>query len=150
MAEWVVVDLDSTLADTRHRHHLIETSDPDWDTYSLACADDVPVLGVVQVVRMLSRSYPIAIISGRSRAAYGPTVEWLKRHRVPWSDLVLKDVGDRSLPVPWKVNAVKSWLSRHPQDRVALIIEDWAPMRPVFEGMGMPVLLVQPGYGVLG
>ena len=38
----IIVDLDGTIADERHRRHFIEGDDKDWLSYFKACGDDEP------------------------------------------------------------------------------------------------------------
>src|SRR5262245_60208704 len=96
----VFFDLDSTLADTTHRQHLIDDArargeEPDWEAYSLMCSEDVPFPGPVQLARMLSWSgYFIVILSGRAEAAMAQTVRWLYENEVPFHEVILREAGD--------------------------------------------------------
>jgi ribonuclease J len=144
----ICVDLDSTLCDTSHRHGLIaeERELTDWVAYSMACADDVPVEGVVRLVQMLSTHYRIVVVSARDSQARELTETWLTQHGVPFDELILGGRGD----VPggledFKVHHVASIVRRG--DEVALMVDD-LPGLPVamMESLGIPVLTVRPPY----
>jgi hypothetical protein len=154
----VFVDLDSTLADTRQRQHIIEDAraagyEPDWEAYSLACAGDAPMDGPIQLVRMLTwEGYHIVILSGRSEAAMFRTNEWLYRNQVPFNELILrpKAVSYDVSPEEFKVAAIEAWIERNPDHddpvRPTLILEDWPPAADAMKAKGWKVLLVNPDY----
>jgi FMN phosphatase YigB (HAD superfamily) len=158
----VFVDLDSTLADTRHRQHMIEDAraagrEPDWEAYSLACAGDEPIPGTIQLVRMLTwEGYHIVILSGRSEAAMYRTNEWLYRNQVPFNELILrpKAVSYAMSPEEFKIAAIEAWIDRNPDHddpaggpvRPTLIVEDWPPAADAMKERGWKVLLVNPDY----
>ena len=158
MKSVVFVDLDSTLADTRQRQHIIEDAraagrEPDWEAYSLACAKDEPMEGPIQLVRMLVwDGYHVVILSGRSASAMVQTNEWLYRNHVPFNELILrpKAVSYNISPEEFKVMAIEAWTERnldhddpvHP----TLIIEDWPPAADAMRAKGWKVLLVNPDY----
>jgi len=146
----VCVDLDSTLADTRHRHHMVDPEDrerTDWVAYSLACAADAPIEGACGLVRMLAQTYRVVIVSSRDEKARSLTEAWLAEHDVPYDELVLG--GDGSAPADlgeFKVHHVQRLLERG--DRVVLVVDD-LPVLPVAmakAGLGVPVLTVRPPY----
>lgn len=77
-------DLDSTLADTRHRKGIVEKykaqgKEVDWDEYAQACLDDAPT-GLVAVLKVIQDAFPWIAVSGRSEGARKGTEEWLERH----------------------------------------------------------------------
>jgi HAD superfamily, subfamily IIIB (Acid phosphatase) len=150
----VFFDLDSTLADTTHRQHLIDDArergeEPDWEAYSLLCSGDKPFPGPVQLARMCSwDGYFIVIVSGRSEAAMKPTVEWLMEHDVPFNGIILRKQGDTTPNEEFKVNAIRNWLVNHGAsweiDKPLLIVEDWPPAARAMEAEGWTVLLFNP------
>ena len=92
----VTFDLDSTLADTRHRHYLIdrEGGTTDWVAYSMACSQDDVVVPVLMTLRAFKRAgYEIWIVSARSEFARHLTEAWLRKHGIPYSGIIL-DGGD--------------------------------------------------------
>lgn len=144
----VVVDLDSTLADTSHRHAFTPLSDPryTWVDYSLLSIDDKPVPGAVRLVQLLYEHYQIHILSFREDAATEMTMHWLVRHNIPYDRLQLKPAG---MPDDnhnrYKIEAVKQLQEQG--ESVELVIDDWPGLREaMWEAVGVPVLVVNPCY----
>jgi len=147
----VCVDLDSTLADTSHRHHMVLPGDQrdqtDWVAYSLACAQDAPIEGACQLVRLLSAQHRIVVLSRRDEAARELTREWLARHRVPYDELVLGGVdGAPDDQHDFKVHHLRALLERGEQ--VVLMVDDLPGLDEAVAsaGLAVPVLRVQPPY----
>lgn len=141
----VLVDLDGTLCNHQHRLPLIagKTQDTaDWDTFSLACSDDVPFTGVIRLVKILEQSGHIIIIaSGRSEVAKENTVEWLHRHEVPFHQLHLRPLKDYRSNADFKESVINYCLTRHSL-RFVLAIDDYEKAADRFESLGIPTILV--------
>lgn len=139
----VMVDLDSTLADSRHRSPLLAVSDgqpANWERYALASGDDDPILPVVKLVDLLSPVCDIHIVSGRHWASREVTVEWLLKHDIYYDVLAL--CPDTELHVYWKL----MWRDAIQElgYTVDLLIDD----HPIFrEAMDpTPVVVINPGF----
>lgn len=157
MKSVVFVDLDSTLANTKQRQHIIEDAreagrEVDWDEYSMACTADTPFPGPVQLVRVLHWSgYQIVIVSGRSEVARVRTLRWLHRNAIPFDEVILKPPGNDGVPnEEFKVKAIQAWINANPDHddllKPTLILEDWPPAKDRMEAEGWKVLLVNPDY----
>lgn len=72
-----IFDIDGTLADIRHRLHLIEKAPKDWDAFHDACVDDAPIEHMCELTRLLARVKPIIYVSGRSDRIRNRTLQWL-------------------------------------------------------------------------
>lgn len=138
----VVVDIDSTLADTRHRAAHTPHNDPEatWDTYALHCAEDAPFRGTVTLVQRLSSTHRIFVVSSRPVAVRGLTIEWLGRHGVVWDGLRLRAPEDPEDPVEYKVKAAQE------QSKVVLGLDDWPPVIAGWAKVGIPGVCVNPMY----
>ena len=87
--EFVICDVDGTLADCSHRlHHIRPVENPlglsikpikEWDAFFAACKDDTPIKPIVNLVGVLADSgYNIIIVSGRPVDQCGKATEgWL-------------------------------------------------------------------------
>jgi hypothetical protein len=144
----VCVDLDSTLADTRHRRELCPTVNPasTWDDYTEACGGDVPLAGAVTLVRLLAASgYGIHVVTNRSHRFREQTVSWLRTHGIPANHVALRppdvvlDDTDR-----WKLDYLR--IARASGYTVLLFVEDWPATADAIEAVGIPVLCVNPRY----
>ena len=139
----VIVDIDGTLADARGRDHFLEGDGPDWmdwEAHSLACLDDLPVEGNIELVVRLSQSYNIILCSGRQEIALALTWEWCSRWGVPWDLIKLRPKGDRSNNAKYKLGVVKELEARGVQ--FVLGIEDYHKAAKALTDHGIPTVLV--------
>lgn len=138
MTDIVLVDLDSTLADTRQRRHLCPTVDDTktWTDYALGCADDEPIEGVVALIQTLhSKGIGAVIVSHRDPAAAALTRSWLDGHKIPYLDVCL---GVN------KVGALR--YLRENGWNVLFAIDDDPDICATYERAGLPVVCVNPRY----
>lgn len=149
----VCVDLDSTLCDTSHRHHLVlqgdERQNTDWLAYSMACEHDAPIDGTCRLVRLLAPHYRVVLVSSRDEQARGLTEAWLAAQGIPFDELILGGVdGAPAGLADFKVHHVGALLQRGEQ--VALVIDDMPGLPAAMESLGVPVLTVRPPYDESG
>lgn len=96
----VIFDLDGTLADGRHRLHLLPTKDYDktesWTEFNLAAVDDLPFLNNIEMCNLFAFGdyYNVVILTGRSDVARAITGEWLNKHGVQYNELVMRSQSD--------------------------------------------------------
>lgn len=84
---FIVFDLDDTLADNAHRHHILEEEHENekakWDAFFDACVGDIPVKPLLLLLSRLladpDRSR-VQIWTGRSERVRGQTEAWLINH----------------------------------------------------------------------
>lgn len=151
----LLLDLDGTLCDTRHRAHMVKgTSKPDWDAYSLACYADRPVPGVMDLVcRMWAHGAKVIILSGRGQVAYARTTKWLDDHaHFEWERLYLRSPGDEDTNPVYKTKVVRSLRADGYEDLLA--IDDYPKVAEALAAIGVPTVLVardgvaaHPSYG---
>lgn len=92
---WVIFDLDGTLADITHRLNLISGDSPDWDSFNLECFKDAPKNHVIELLKMCKHyGKSIAIFSGRNEMSKQMTIDWLKRHDIKWDILEMRGAKD--------------------------------------------------------
>lgn len=135
----ITVDLDSTIADTRHRRGVIEQFTQnglpiDWTVYAQACAEDVVtpfgrlLLGLQGLIRW-------HVVSGRSEGARDATEFWLAKHGFfPYS--INLENGETEAHTTlghsvWKARRVMEVAEQHP--RVSLHVDDWAQVADILE-----------------
>jgi hypothetical protein len=149
----VVFDLDSTIANTFHRQWMVPLilaggeEAPTWDDYSILCAEDTPIEGVVTLMRILSAEAGmlIFIVTGRSAAARDLTHEWLAKHKIPYDALLMRAAGDRTPNGVFKV-AMIDQIRKGGYDPV-LALEDWPQAGEyINEHTRVPVVLVNANY----
>lgn len=103
----VVFDLDGTLADGRHRLHLLPNKDDAhkdaaWNRFNLACVDDVPLRDNILLLRALLPKFSIVILSGRGEVAMEHTSKWLDYYNVDYDELIMRPIGDCRKDVDFK------------------------------------------------
>lgn len=97
--KYVIWDLDGTLADGRHRLHLLPKKDYDktesWMEFNLASVDDLPFLDNIVLCNTLWGSgYRVVILTGRSDVAREVTEYWLDKFYVGHDELVMRSQSD--------------------------------------------------------
>jgi hypothetical protein len=145
----VVFDLDSTLADTRHRRqHLPEDAQgpADWIDYHSHCLGDAPIAGRIQLAYLLSKHHRIVIITARPNtpAIHANTHRWLDRHQVPRDDVILLPLDETRSPSEWKTEVVEKLISDGAD--VVLAVDDWWATGTALEELGVPFLHVARPY----
>lgn len=148
----ILSDLDSTIACTLHRHHLLPThnTDSDWQKYALASLDDKPIRSTITALQLYAKyGHPVHIISGRADIALDITHAWLSRHQVPYEELRLYRHAPENLKtsglhlnVAHKINYIRELQKRDME--VALMFEDSEYVASQIEAeTGVPVIRVQ-------
>ena len=97
--KYVIWDLDGTLADGRHRLHLLPTKDYDktesWTEFNLAAVDDLPFWDNIELCNSLAECcYRVIILTGRSDVARQVTLDWLNKYGVFFDELVMRSQSD--------------------------------------------------------
>jgi len=91
--EVVVVDLDGTLADNRHRLSHIENEDKQWGKYLSKVQKDKPVQEVISKINDLSETHKIVILTMRSDQTEEDTLKWLRKNDVSFDELIMLPEG---------------------------------------------------------
>lgn len=142
----VICDLDSTLYNTAHRHHLAPT-DPEvrhtvagWNAYSLACDGDTVIPGTRQLLRLAAGAGAlITILSARGHVAYEATKYRLREDGVPFHYLILRRDSEEADNLAFKQRIIRDirleW-------QVSLLIDDDAATCAWALEAGIPTLHV--------
>jgi hypothetical protein len=140
-------DLDSTLADTRHRWRLSPAADPEstWDRYCAARAGDRPIPGTVAALRAHYLYHQIHLFSGSEASSEGVTRQWLDRHRIPFDSLRQRMPGDRRSNAEIKIAYIRELHASGTE--MILYYEDHPDVaRDIEAETDVPVLVVNPCY----
>jgi hypothetical protein len=139
----VIVDLDGTLADGKHReHHLHPKEKRDWDAYYEKCGLDAPHEDVIQVVNSLQASgYIIIIITGRREQTRPATEQWLRHYGVCYDVLIMRPVGCHTDDHIWKVEMI----SLVGPQNILVVIEDRNRIVSEMRARGLRVIQVAEG-----
>jgi hypothetical protein len=134
----VIVDIDGTLADMgkgieSHRGPY------DWSRVD----EDRPVDDVVTIVRALSESFKIIIVSGRDRSCESETTNWLIKHDIQCDVLCMRPAGSNSPDERIKEDIY--WSKIAPYYRVIAVLDDRNKVVDMWRRIGLTCLQVADG-----
>lgn len=107
----VIFDLDGTLANGKHRNHLVPDASvanlcKSWEIHNLASVDDTPIADTIEICNALEDVYNIIILTGRCEVARDITVEWLFKHGVCYDQLIMRPEDDDRPDILYKEEAL--------------------------------------------
>lgn len=145
----ISVDLDSTLADTRHRKGIIEQfkergEEVDWTVYAKACAEDEPT-AFCQFMLLIQDVVPWVVVSGRSEGSREATEGWLERMGLTPEAVYLEDDTDSHTTMghaAWKAARVLEIKRAHPS--IQIHVDDWAQVGDALANSDVAGLIVLP------
>jgi beta-phosphoglucomutase-like phosphatase (HAD superfamily) len=138
----VIVDMDGTLADVRHRLHYIKgPGKKDWKRFFQAQVHDRPFSAIAQRIRALAGDHEVVIVTGRPEEYRSGTEAWLRKFRIPFSCIYMRPAGDHRPDYVVKGEILK----KIGPERVALAFEDRQPVCEVYRHAGVRVVAVNHG-----
>ncbi len=137
----VIVDMDGTLADVSHRLHHLNGPKKNWKKFFALMNEDPPSQVVVDWVRNLPPDYDVVIVTGRPETYRAETEAWLDRHRISYSDIIMRRSGDHRPDYVVK----KELLEKVGRDRVAFVIDDRASVCQMWRACGLRTFQVAVG-----
>lgn len=140
MIDWgerpiLLCDIDGTLADGDHRVHLVKGEKKDWPAYFALLSDDSPVSSVIHKVNDMFSSHTVCLVSGRPDTYQRETLEWLKKHGVPYHWLFMRPGSDKRPDTDIK----SGFLKYMPKDKIALVLDDRPNVCRMWEENGLNV-----------
>jgi uncharacterized HAD superfamily protein len=136
----VIVDLDGTIADVRHRLHFVQgPGKKRWKRFFQAQENDVPVVSLVTRIRELSREHEIVIVTARPLVCRDGTERWLEKHRIPYSRMFMRSDGDHRRDFLVK----REILDRIGKEQVALVFEDRPLVCRMYREAGLEVIEIE-------
>lgn len=139
--QWIIVDIDGTIADVSHRVSLI----PDWDAFNAACPEDKPYSNMVKLVAHLSDFYNVLLLTGRSAAFRGPTKKWLLENKVHYNELRMRPETDFTPDIEVKWAEAVKFFGEDVGAKVAFVFEDRDRVVQMWRDRGLTCL--QPRAG---
>ena len=145
----VLFDIDNTLANMDHRLHYLDRGHVDWVEFENEAIYDQPIVETIKMAQACNAlGLQVWCWSGRSERIRKVTEVWLKTNAVPYQQLLLTPV-DNKTPMP----LVKlRWLDNAPvpRDRVICAYDDDPNVVNVLRERGKLLVyrVVRPtGYG---
>lgn len=90
----IIVDLDGTLADITHRRKYVEGKKKDWKNFNKNIIKDDLNVWCAEIIRRMISDHHVLLVSGRTDELKAETEEWLKKHDVPYTDLLMRSDKD--------------------------------------------------------
>ncbi|MGW1195718.1 phosphatase domain-containing protein [Streptomyces sp. NPDC002536] len=132
-----VFDLDGTLADVRHRLHLVRARPRDWEAFFAAAPADPPLAEGVGLALACARQCDLAYVTGRPESCRRDTEDWLARQGLPRGPLLMRRDGDRRPARTVKPELLRSLA----QERcVTAVVDDDVQVCTAYEATGFRVL----------
>jgi len=119
----VLFDIDNTLADMDHRLHYLERAEIDWDEFEDQAVYDLPIPQTIVTAQAFNvAGKQVWCWTGRRERIRALTEAWLKKHGVPFAQLLMKPTDSQSPAELWKLR----WLNESPipKDRVICAYDD--------------------------
>ena len=139
----VILDLDGTLADGRHRLHLLPKKDynltESWTEFNLAAIDDTPFTDNITLGNTLyDAGYIVIVLTGRSDIAREITEDWLEKHGVKYHSLIMRSQSDNRKDTQIK----EEYLRKIGVERILCAFDDLPHVAYHFRAMGITCHLV--------
>jgi NLI interacting factor-like phosphatase len=129
----VLVDMDGTLADSRHREHFVTGKRKNWKAFFEAMDADKPNPAIRDWVRQLAADHEIVIVTGRPQEYLPNTVDWLRHYDIPFQQVLMRSAGDHRPDYVVK----EEMLSLLPLERVAFVLDDRESVCEMFTRRGL-------------
>ena len=142
----VIFDLDGTLAliDKRRAISTKDNGKMDWAKFfdpDMVDLDD-PNTPVITMAKLLSSQYRIWILSGRSDVTRDATLDWLRKHDVPFDHLQMRPQNLLFMP---DNDLKQSWLDAIGKDNVAMVFDDRNQVVDMWRKNGLTCFQVADG-----
>ena len=161
----IIFDLDGTLANIETRVKMSQKSNGkmDWDVFfdPNNIETDKPNYPVISMAQLYyDAGYKIMIFSGRNDRSFDATVDWLKKHNVPFHNLVMRPdkFKDKSWPIadgnpatpdmrfmPDEILKKKMLDLFVDIDDVFMTVDDRQKVVDMWRGLGLTCFQVAPG-----
>lgn len=94
MSDYIIFDIDGTISDTAHRVHHAQMKD--WDTFQSLAHEDPVIVKMADLMRMLSLSANVILLTGRNEKYRHVTKQWLADASLDYAyeELLMRPDGD--------------------------------------------------------
>ena len=132
-----VMDIDGTVADVRHRLHLLDSDSPSrWADFFDAAGDDEILPQGAELAHKLAADHDIVWLTGRPARIMELTRRWLAEHGLPPGALLMQREGDKRPARVAKLERIQEL--RHDHTVVVIVDDDPRVVHHLREA-GLPV-----------
>ncbi len=138
--QFVIVDIDGTLATVGDRAAYLNKPNPNWDAFYACSFDDQPISTMITLVKHLSLNYTIVFCTGRREQVRKATTQWLLKHGLKPTTLLMRansDTRDDKLVKPELVKNANINLQH-----IAFVLEDKSTVVQQWRKLGLHCLQV--------
>ena len=140
----IIVDLDGTLASVRWRLHHLDAPRKDWRSFFAGMARDAPVPWVADLMRADHGEVVRLVVTGRPDDYREVCEAWLRRHRIPYDQLLMRRRGDRRPDHIVKAELFDHAIRLHYE--VAFVVDDRPNVVRMWRERGLHVIVPEdPG-----
>lgn len=87
----IIVDIDGTIADCRHRRHFVTNGNHDWKSFYESMVEDKPIESIVKVVNLMwCAGNTIILTTGRPDQYFNHTTEWLYKNEISFNAIRMR------------------------------------------------------------
>ena len=116
----IVVELDGVIADTSARQELMKE---DWNTYHDACDTDIPNEPFIQILNSLSNfGYEILVVTGRPARFDKKTIDWLNKHKIEVSEVLMRPEMDYRDEVSVKLDLLADYFGSLEEAKASVVV----------------------------
>jgi phosphoglycolate phosphatase-like HAD superfamily hydrolase len=108
----IIVDIDGTLSDSRHRLHHMEQKPKNRDAFHAAFPQDQPIKAVVAIVNALADDYSIVLLTGRPDRYRDGTQDQMDGFGVIYDELHMRPAGDTQGNASYKFGVLQQLRAR--------------------------------------
>jgi len=142
----IIVDLDETLADTRHRMHVVTGRDynaDDYEIYYRNLEKDEVYPHIWRLVLSMAKTHEIIFMTGRPEKYRDQTHKWIWRKTglIPYDTLFMRPHD--TLECDTKIKAMLYEKHVKPKWTVEFVLEDRTKVVKMWRELGLPCLQVQ-------
>lgn len=138
---WIIVDIDGTLADSGWRIPIA----PDWDDYHSQSIFDAPYKDTISLLQYLQHGFNIALVTRRNAKWRHVTMKWLRKHHVPYQELIMPNDDDFRSSTDIKKEVVEMMLKERD---ILFALEDDPKIVEMYRGLGISTFHVRESQTV--
>ena len=117
----VVIDIDGTVANHRHREHLIAGANPDWGAFFASSGLDDPLPEGITLATEHALASTVIWLTGRPERYRQLTAEWLAANGLPTANLNMRPDNDMRPAATFKADRLAQLSAMYD---IALIVDD--------------------------
>lgn len=144
--KYVLFDIDGTLADLSHRTPLVRTKPKNWPEFFRRIPQDKMIWPVFAVLQAMSYTgYEVILVSGRGEESRKDTEEWLRKHNVPYSELLMRPEKDYRGDEIVKLELLNRKFSEDERKFIVGVFDDRPKVIRMWQSIGLKVFNVGTG-----